>query len=79
MPDSGILAMIYFLDLALNLKLISLWADPTLGILRHPLPTPNALLRHHPLIASEKKLSAIDVQKVYDELLAPQGKLLCNP
>lgn len=68
-PDSGILAMTYFLNVTFPLKVISLWADPHHGILKQNVPSPNPLLNHRPLISSDRKNAAlIPVFKVRAEL-----------
>ncbi|MEN9343726.1 MAG: hypothetical protein RLZZ453_513 [Chlamydiota bacterium] len=61
-PDSGILSMVYYLDACFPLKVVSLWADPRQGILKHKIPSPNPKLTHFPLIAD--KLEKLDWQTV---------------
>jgi hypothetical protein len=51
-PDSGVLSLIYYIDEAFPLKIISLWADPMQGILKAGVPSPNPMLVHKPLISS---------------------------
>ncbi len=58
-PDSGILSLIYYLDVPFPLRIISLWADPHQGILKQNVPSPNPLLQHIPLISSDTKTAAV--------------------
>jgi UDP-N-acetylglucosamine/UDP-N-acetylgalactosamine diphosphorylase len=58
-PDSGILGLTYFLNVAFPLKLISLWADPNHGILKQNVPSPNPLLMHTPVISASRKDAAL--------------------
>ena len=67
-PDSGLLSLMYYLNVDFPLKVISLWADPKQGILRQRVVSPNRLLEHVPLIASQKDLKTIAVSHV-EELL----------
>lgn len=50
-PDSGISSMTYFLDLSFPLKIVSLWGNPDMGILKQNVASPNPELVHIPLIA----------------------------
>lgn len=68
-PDSGLLSLTYYLNVDFPLKVISLWADPKQGILRQRVASPNRLLEHVPLIASQKDLKNILVSDV-EELLS---------
>ena len=58
-PDSGILAMVYFLNTPFPLRVVSLWADPRHGILKQNVASPNPLLEHIPLISPNKKNAAL--------------------
>lgn len=83
-PDSGILAMTYYLNTSFPLKVISLWADPNHGILKQNVPSPNPLLEHIPLISKDKKNAAfIFVEEVANaaepKLLQEQRKLIRCP
>lgn len=63
-PDSGILSLIYYLDVTFPLSVISLWADPKQGILRQKVLSPNPLLEHFPLIAKNADLSTVTPDQV---------------
>jgi len=67
-PDSGILSMTYYLDTPFPLHLISLWADPNHGVLKQNVASPNPLLKHTPLISSDKK---------HASLITPEEVLQC--
>lgn len=58
-PDSGVLSMVYYLDTAFALQVISLWADPNHGILKQNVASPNPLLIHRPLIGLHRDCSTI--------------------
>ena len=69
LPDSGPLAMVYYLDAAFPLKIISLWADPRHGVLKQKVDSPNPLLQHIPLISPKKRnLSALSVESVFNKM-----------
>jgi ADP-heptose:LPS heptosyltransferase len=67
-PDSGILSMIYYLDTAFPLQVISLWADPNQGVLKQNVASPNPLLAHSPLIGSNRDLSTITCHDVIEKM-----------
>lgn len=69
-PDSGVLSMVYYLDVSYPLEVISLWADPEQGILKQNVSSPNSLLVHTPLIAQNRDLSTVAVTDVMSALLA---------
>lgn len=69
LPDSGPLAMVYYLDTSYPLRIVSLWADPRHGVLKQAVPSPNPLLQHIPLISPKKRdLSAVSVNSVFEAL-----------
>jgi UDP-N-acetylglucosamine pyrophosphorylase len=83
-PDSGILAMTYYLNVPFALKVVSLWADPNHGILKQNVASPNPLLEHIPLIsANQKDAALISVEEVVNAvepaLLKEQRKILRSP
>jgi UDP-N-acetylglucosamine/UDP-N-acetylgalactosamine diphosphorylase len=83
-PDSGILAMAYFLNTSFPLRIVSLWADPNHGILKQNVSSPNPLLEHIPIISPNKKNAALispaHVQEaVVHPLLKEQRALLHSP
>ena len=67
-PDSGVLSMAYYLDVAFPLQIISLWADPKHGILKQNVASPNPLLIHRPLIGDHRDLSTISAEDVLNHL-----------
>lgn len=67
-PDSGILAMTYFLDAEFPLRLVSLWADPKHGVLKQSVPSPNPRLLHRPLIGAGRDLSTVSPEAVLHAL-----------
>jgi ADP-heptose:LPS heptosyltransferase len=67
-PDSGILSMAYYLDCAFPLTVVSLWADPRQGVLKHGVPSPNPRLKHYPLIGEAEDISRISVEQVFDAI-----------
>ena len=68
-PDSGILSIAYLLDAQFDFDVVSLWADPRQGILKHKLPSPNAHLRHVPIVARYENVDNITVEEVALPLL----------
>ena len=67
-PDSGVLSLIYYIDDAFPLKIISLWADPMQGILKAGVASPNPMLIHKPLISS--RLSDLKVADALEKIMA---------
>jgi len=63
-PDSGVLNILFYLDVAFQIKVISLWADPRQGIMRQNVSSPNPLLTHIPLIGKEERVERISVDEV---------------
>jgi len=63
-PDSGVLTMAYYLDVAFPLDVISLWSDPSQGILRQGCGSPNPLLRHIPLYGEREDVRNLPVAAV---------------
>ncbi len=72
LPDSGILSMVYYLDLSFPIHLVSLWADPNHGILKQAVDSPNRELIHHPLIGTNRDLSTVSVGAVLNKLFPPR-------
>lgn len=75
-PDSGVLSMTYYIDVSFPIDIVSLWADPTQGVLKQGVPSPNPELAHRPLIAKDGNLSAIAVDTVMEELFC-KACVLC--
>jgi len=63
-PDGGVLTMAYYLDAQFPLDVVSLWSDPRQGILLQGCESPNARLRHTPLVAPEEDLRNLTVDAV---------------
>jgi len=63
-PDSGILTAAYYLEGDTPLELVSLWSDPRQGILKQACPSPNARLRHTPLVGAHEDVRNISVDDV---------------
>lgn len=69
-PDSGILSLVYLLDVQKDLDVVSLWADPRQGVLKLGQASPNARLRHHPILGRDEDVGNITVDEVADRLVA---------
>lgn len=67
LPDSGILSIVYFLDISFPLRIVSLWSDRQ-GVLKQNVPSPNPLLVHQPIIDERRDLSLISVDAVWRRL-----------
>lgn len=67
-PDSGVCSMAYYLNETFPLKLISLWADPNMGILKQAVSSPNPALVHVPLIGAEKQIDRILPEDVFGHI-----------
>ncbi len=70
LPDSGILSMIYYLDVTFPINVLSLWADPNNGILKQNVSSPNLLLKHYAFIGENKNLSTVTVDDVVLKILS---------
>jgi hypothetical protein len=69
LPDSGPLAMSYYLDAAFPIRIVSIWADPRHGVLKQNVPSPNPHLIHIPLLSPQKRdLRALSVPHVFQTL-----------
>ena len=68
LPDSGILSMVYYLNLQFPIHVISLWGDPNHGILKQAVASPNLQLRHTPLIGALRDLSTVTVDRMMNAL-----------
>ncbi|HSX12745.1 MAG TPA: hypothetical protein VLF61_04565 [Rhabdochlamydiaceae bacterium] len=64
MLDSGISAMTYFLECSFPIKLVSLWGNPDMGILKQNVASPNPQLAHLPLLGDEGNINHIEVSQV---------------
>lgn len=67
-PDSGILSLLYYLDVSFPIKVISLWSDPRQGILKQGVASPNPQLEHIPLLAPNEDICSISVDHVMEVL-----------
>ena len=74
LPDSGILSMIYYLDIDVSWHVLSLWADPGHGILKQGVASPNPSLIHTPIIQEKKDLKFLSAKEVLDKLIAREKK-----
>ena len=63
-PDGGVLTMAYYLGAQFPFDVVSLWSDPRQGILLQGCPSPNARLRHTPLLAPDEDLRKLTVEAV---------------
>lgn len=69
LPDSGPLAMSYYLDCSFPVRIVSLWADPRHGVLKQNVASPNPQLTHIPLLSPKKRdLRALSVSHVFETL-----------
>lgn len=68
LPDSGITSMTYYLADSFPITLLSLWADPNMGILKQRVSSPNPQLHHVPLLGEGKDLRNLSPGRVYEEL-----------
>ncbi len=66
-PDSGVLSIVYYVRSHFPIDIISLWADPNQGVLKHGVRSPNRLLTHVPLI-KKGKIENISVEIVQSYL-----------
>jgi ADP-heptose:LPS heptosyltransferase len=69
-PDSGVLSIAYYIDASFPIEIVSLWADPNQGILKQNVASPNPLLRHRPLIAQNKDLRTVGVDRALETLFS---------
>ena len=63
-PDSGVLAMAYYLATPFALDIVSLWSDPRRGVLGQGCASPNPLLRHVPLLGPGRDVRNLSVGAV---------------
>jgi hypothetical protein len=63
-PDSGILNGVYWLDAQFAIRVVSLWADPRLGLMRAKAASPNRCLVHVPLVGAARNVSNVTVDRV---------------
>ena len=64
LPDSGILSMVYYLDVNFPIQVVSLWADSNHGILKQNVASPNQQLVHTPMIGERRDLRSVSAQDV---------------
>lgn len=67
-PDSGVLSLIYYIDVSFPIHIVSLWADPRQGILKHGVPSPNPYLSHVPLLGKDENIATISIDEVMKAL-----------
>lgn len=63
-PDSGLLSMIYYLDLNFPIKVVSIFGAKKYGILLQGVDSPNEKLTHFPIIKENKDVSTISAYEV---------------
>lgn len=68
-PDSGLLAMTYYLEVQEPLHLISLWSDPKQGVLKQKVASPNLQLMHTPLIGAKENINEVGVDEVFEAIV----------
>lgn len=68
LPDSGILSMVYYLDVPFPIRVVSLWADPRHGILKQNVRSPNPMLQHRPVIGKKRDLSSVGLAELLPAL-----------
>lgn len=73
-PDGGILSITYYLDVFFPITVVSLWGDSNQGIMKQAVPSPNAGLKHIPIIGRGKDISRINVYEVYSILSGSRQK-----
>jgi len=61
-PDSGLLNMLYFLDVEHPLYLISYWANTHVGLFKQNVASPNPHLTHHPILAPIGQLNQLQLE-----------------
>ena len=66
-PDSGILSILYYLDVAIPIKVVSFWSDPHQGILKQGVKSPNPYLDHFALV--QKDLRQLEPKRLLDAIL----------
>ncbi|MBI5272563.1 MAG: UTP--glucose-1-phosphate uridylyltransferase [Chlamydiia bacterium] len=77
LPDSGILSMLYYLDVSFPLQVISLWTDCE-GVLKQGVFSPNRELIHRPLIGQRRDPTTIASYTVLQELFPAKPLLRCQ-
>lgn len=78
-PDSGILAITYYLASDFPLRIVSLWSDPRQGVLRQDVSSPNKQLQHIPLIGKNDSVANISSASVYHALFDTDGNERTSP
>ena len=64
-PDSGILNLVYYLDVDIPLDIVSFWGPAKYGILQLKVASPNRLLNHFPLFGKREDINTIVVEDVF--------------
>ncbi len=67
-PDSGVLSLIYYLDVNFPIHVLSLWSDANQGVLKQRVCSPNSRLQHSPFIAPNTCLSELSVEDVFSKI-----------
>ena len=74
-PDSGVVALSYFLHQTFCLRLVTLWGSPDWGVLRQNVASPNSKLEHIPLFGARRDVTQIPVDIVYEALFCKPNTL----
>lgn len=63
-PDSGLLNMLYYLDVQIKMHLISFWANTSVGLLKQGSCSANKHLKHDIIIANNQNLSTLNPSEI---------------
>ncbi len=77
-PDSGVLSIVYYLNVNFPIKVVSLWADSKQGILKQNVPSPNSKLIHEPIIYTKDELYKLSIFEVKKHLFPMDIRYLLN-
>jgi hypothetical protein len=77
--DSGILSLVFYVDQQFPLQVVSLWSDPRQGVLKQAVASPNALLRHCPLVGDDEDVRRLSVDRVTEAVEQALGKIAASP
>ena len=63
-PDSGLLNILYYLDVQAKIHLISFWANTQVGLIKQGTSSPNKHLVHDMIIAKDQDLSKLNASQI---------------
>jgi hypothetical protein len=75
-PDSGLLNILYFLDIQEPWLLVSFWANPRVGLLNYPATTSNKRLTHKYHLAPLENLSLLSKDTLLESVSPPRENRL---